>query len=149
MIHTGSIGIDIALGGGWRPGTMNEIWGDSGSGKTVLALHTVESVTRAGHNTLWIDTVDGVAHMDSAPRVIVAGPRTPSTRSSWRAKPARSTSIGLVVVDSAERLVRQRELAGDPTFVPHPQREYKNELNDAQERGQGHRHHGAVRRPAA
>ena len=129
MIRTGSIGIDIALGGGWRPGTMNEIWGDPGAGKTVLALHTVESVTRAGHNTLWIDTVDGVAHMDNAPRVIVARPR--NAEQAFRMADMaclEEPSISLVVIDSSERLVRRRELAGDPTFVPHPQREYKDEL---------------------
>ena len=130
MIRTGSIGIDIALGGGWRPGTMNEILGRLRQlGKTVLALHTVESVTRAGHNTLWIDTVDGVAHMDNAPRVIVARPR--NAEQAFRMADMaclEEPSISLVVIDSSERLVRRRELAGDPTFVPHPQREYKDEL---------------------
>ena len=128
MIHTGSIGIDIALGGGWRPGTMNEIWGDSGSGKTVLALHTVESVTRAGHNTLWIDTVDGVAHMDSAPRAIVARPRNAEQAFTVACLACQEYEVVLVVIDSSERLVRQRELDGDPVFIPHPQREFKNEL---------------------
>ena len=129
MIRTGSIGLDIALGGGWRPGTMNEIWGDSGSGKTVLALHTVESVTRAGKHTVWIDTVDGVAHMDSAPRVIVARPRNAEQAFTVACLACREYEVGLVVIDSSERLVRQRELDGDPAFVPHPQREYKTELS--------------------
>ena len=128
MIRTGSIGIDVALGGGWTPGTMNEIWGDSGAGKTVLALHTVESVTRADQNVLWIDTVDGVAHMDSAPWVIVARPRNAEQAFRLAEYACGDTSIGLIVIDSAERLVRQRELEGDPTFVPHPQREYAAEL---------------------
>ena len=128
MIRTGSIGIDIALGGGWWPGTINEIWGDSGSGKTVLALHTVENMIRAGKHPMWIDTVGGVANMDNIPDVIVARPRNAEDAFLTAGLACHEHTIGLVVVDSAERLVRQRELDGDPTFVPHPQREYKDEL---------------------
>jgi recombination protein RecA len=129
VIPTGSIGIDIALGGGWHEGTMNEIWGDTGSGKTVLALHTVESMTRVGKHTVWIDTVDGVAHMDSAPRVIVCRPRHAEHAFFVAIRACDELSIGLIVFDSANMLVRENELNGDPTYVPHPQREYREELN--------------------
>lgn len=128
MIRTGSIGLDIALGGGWPEGTLNEVWGDPSAGKTVLALHTTESVVRARKDVLWIDTVDGVRHMDSAPRVIVARPRNAEQAFAMAEHACRWPDIALVVVDSANHLVRQRELDGDPGYVPHPQREYKNEL---------------------
>jgi len=128
VIRTGSIGLDSALGGGWKPGTLNEIWGDPGAGKTVLALHTVESVVRDRKDVLWIDTVDGVAHMDRAPRVIVYRPRNAERAFEVAEHGCRWDSIGLVVVDSANYLIRQRELDGDPDYVPHPQREYKDEL---------------------
>ena len=127
MIRTGSIGIDIALGGGWRPGTLNEIWGDSGSGKTTVALHTAESVVRSRQNVLWVDTVDGVRHMDNAPQVIVALPRNAEDAFQIAEMACTALSVSLVVIDSAERLVRQIEL-DDPAYVPHPQREYKTEL---------------------
>lgn len=130
MIRTGSIGLDIALKGGWRPGTLNEIWGDSGSGKTTVALHTVESVTRAGQNALWIDTVDGVRHMDSPPQAIVALPRNAEDAFQIAEMACAASSVSLVVIDSAERLVRQIELDGDPVYIPHPQREFKNELTE-------------------
>lgn len=133
-IRTGSIGIDKALGGGWLPGTLNEVWGDPGAGKTVLALHTVESVVRAGKDVLWIDTVDGVRHMDSAPRVIVARPRNAEDAFTMAEHATRWRDIGLVVFDSANYLVRQRELDGDPDYVPHPQREYRLELSSLKTR---------------
>ena len=150
MIRTGSIGIDVALGGGWRPGTMNEIWGDPGAGKTVLALHTVESVTRAGHNTLWIDTVDGVAHMDNAPRVIVARPR--NAEQAFRMADMaclEEPSISLVVIDSSERLVRQARAGWRPDVRAPPAAGVQRRADPPQGERPGLRHHGAVRRPAA
>lgn len=129
LIRTGSTGLDILLGGGWPAGSLNEIWGDSGSGKTVLALHAVESAVRArlGH-VLWIDTVGGVAHMDKAPRVIVGRPRNAEQAFDLALRACSWPDITLIVVDSANGLVRQREIDGDPDYVPHPQREYKTEL---------------------
>ena len=130
MIRTGSIGLDIALGGGWTPGTLNEVWGDPGAAKTVLALHTVESMTRAHKDTLWIDLNDGVRHMDSAPQVIVGRPRNAEDAFTMAMQACHWSSIGLIVVDPTQMLVRQAELDGDPGYVPHPQREYRLELNE-------------------
>lgn len=127
MIRTGSIGLDIALHGGWTPG-IHEIWGDTGSGKTVLALHAAEEATRARTDTLWVDTVGGVAHMDNAPTVVVLPEREAERAFSVMEMACDERSIGLIVVDSANYLVRRAELNGDPSFVPHPQREYKDEL---------------------
>lgn len=130
MIRTGSTGLDVALGGGWRPGTLNEVWGDPGAAKTVLALHTVESMTRAGKDTLWIDLNDGVRHMDNAPHVIVGRPRNAEDAFAMAMQACCWPDIDLIVVDPTQHLVRQAELDGDPEYVPHPQREYRRELND-------------------
>lgn len=128
MIRTGSVGIDIALGGGWTEGTLNEIWGDPGAGKTVMALHTVESVVRARKEVLWVDTVGGVEHMTTAPRVVVLRLREAERAFEVMEMACHEPEIGLIVVDSANYLVRRAELRGDPDFVPHPQREYAAEL---------------------
>jgi recombination protein RecA len=130
VIRTGSIGIDVALGGGWQPGTLNEVWGDPGAAKTVLALHAVESMTRAGKDTLWIDLNDGVRHMDSAPQVIVGRPRNAEDAFAMAMQACVWPDIDLIVVDPTQLLVRQAELDADPEYVPHPQREYRRELND-------------------
>jgi recombination protein RecA len=128
MIKTGSIGIDIALGGGWPPG-IHDLWGDSGAGKTTVALHAAENVTRAGGNVVWVDTAGGVAHMDNAPRVIVCRPKYAEDVFMVTNAACAEESIGLIVIDSANMLVREREL-NDPAYVPHPQREYKDELTE-------------------
>lgn len=130
MIRTGSIGLDVALGGGWKPGTLNEVWGDPGAAKTVLALHTVESMTRARKDTLWIDLNDGVRHMDSAPRVIVGRPRNAEDAFAMAMQACVWPDIDLVVFDPTQQLVRQAEIDNEPGYVPHPQREYRRELND-------------------
>ena len=130
MISTGSIGVDRALGGGWKPGTMNEIWGEPGSAKTVLALHTVENAVRARMDVLWIDLADAVRHMDNAPRVIVGRPRNAEDAFLMAQNACHWPGIGLVVVDPTQHLVRQAEIDGEPGYVPHPQREYRRELND-------------------
>lgn len=130
MIRTGSIGIDIALGGGWTPGTMNEVWGDSGSAKTVLAKHSVESIVRAKKDVVWIDLDGSARYMDGMPGMIVAYPRNAEQAfmMAWHA--CAVDEIGLIVIDPAQMLVRQRELDNDPDYVPHPQREYRVELNE-------------------
>jgi RecA/RadA recombinase len=61
--------------------------------------------------------------------VIVARPRNAEQAFEMAEHACRWQDIALVVVDSANHLVRQRELDGDPDYVPHPQREYKDELS--------------------
>lgn len=138
MIRTGSVGIDRALGGGWKPGTMNEIWGEPGSGKTVLAKHTTENAVRAGMHVLWIDLAAAIQFMDNAPTVIVGRPRCAEEAFLMAHTACSFPGIDLVVVDPAQHLVRQRELDGDPDYVPHPQREYRLELSDLKTAAQTH-----------
>lgn len=52
-ITTGSIGLDIALGGGWRKGRIAELSGDYSTYKTSFALHTVAQ--QSGW-VLWLDS---------------------------------------------------------------------------------------------
>jgi recombination protein RecA len=138
LIKSGSIGVDRALGGGWPTGAMNEIWGEPGSGKTVLAKHTAENAVRLGMHVLWIDLAAAVEYMDDAPMVIVGRPRNAEDAFLMAMEACRYPSIDLVVFDPAQQLVRQRELDGDPEYVPHPQREYRLELNDLKTAAQTH-----------
>ena len=130
MIRTGSIGLDVSLRGGWKPGTMNEIWGDSGSGKTTVALHTTRNARADGLHVMWIDLAGAAALMDDLPASVMVAPGMNSAETVFAMAEVacQEPAIGLVVVDPAHLLARQIELDGDPVFVPHPQREFKAEL---------------------
>src|SRR4029453_16006012 len=55
-ISTGSLGLDIALGGGGLPrGPIVEIYGPESSGKTTLALHAIAEAQRVGGTAAFVD----------------------------------------------------------------------------------------------
>lgn len=137
ILRTGSLGLDILLKGGWKPGTINEIWGEPGSGKTTLAEHALWEL-QAGRNALWISMGTEIPHRPSGAHV--AQPRN-AEHAFYIMETCVLGSVSLIVVDSANGLVRQRELDADPEYVPHPQREYKEELNGLKE---CLRAHGAI-----
>ena len=53
---TGSAAIDSLLGGGYRAGTLTELFGRSNSGKTQLAMQAALVAARDGTKSLYIDT---------------------------------------------------------------------------------------------
>ena len=55
-IPTGSIGLDLALGiGGLPRGRIIEIYGPESSGKTTVALHSVQTAQKLGGTAAFID----------------------------------------------------------------------------------------------
>jgi recombination protein RecA len=54
-IPSGSLGLDIALGGGYPKGRIIEIYGPESSGKTTCAIHAVAEAQRLGGNAAYID----------------------------------------------------------------------------------------------
>ena len=128
MLRTGSLGLDIALGGGWRPGTLNEIWGDPGSAKTVLAKHGAEMLVRAGGNVLWLDLNGGAEHIDFDSKILVARTRSAEQAFEIAEEACREPAIQLVIFDPTQHLVRQAELDGDVDYIPLAHREYAKEL---------------------
>lgn len=121
-LETGSIGLDILLEGGWKPGTINEIWGETGSGKTTLAQHTVD---RYDGTALWVVAGTEMPHRPMT--ALVAAPGS-AENIFTTVTTAVENGIRLVVVDSANGLVRQAEIDGDESYVPDPHREYAKEL---------------------
>jgi len=53
---SGSRGLDGLLGGGYRAGTLTEVFGESNSGKTQLAMQAALLAAQAGSKTLFVDT---------------------------------------------------------------------------------------------
>ncbi|MGI0133574.1 MAG: recombinase RecA, partial [Candidatus Micrarchaeaceae archaeon] len=54
-VPSGSISLDLALGGGLPRGRIIEIYGPESSGKTTLTLHAIAEVQRAGGTAAFID----------------------------------------------------------------------------------------------
>jgi len=54
-VSSGSLALDIALGGGVPLGRIIEIYGPESSGKTTLALHCISQVQKKGGRAAFID----------------------------------------------------------------------------------------------
>src|SRR2546422_9597392 len=60
-ISSGSLGLDLALGGGgFPPGRVIEIFGPEASGKTTLSLHVIAEAQKAGGGGPFIDAQQGL-----------------------------------------------------------------------------------------
>lgn len=58
QIPTGVPALDREIGGGWRLGTMSELVGRRGSGRTSVVLRTLAAATRVGQVVALVDTLD-------------------------------------------------------------------------------------------
>jgi len=54
-IPSGSLSLDIALGGGIPKGRVVEIYGPESSGKTTVCLHAVAEVQKSGGTAAYVD----------------------------------------------------------------------------------------------
>ena len=119
-IHTGSLALDIALGGKGVPrGRIAEIYGPESSGKTTLALHLVANAQRAGGIAAFIDTEHA---MDPSyarklgvdvENLLVSQPDTGEQALEIAETLIRSNAVDIVVVDSVAALVPKAELEGN------------------------------------
>ena len=55
LLPSGSLALDLALGGGWPKGRIIEIYGPESSGKTTLALHAIAEIQKQGGQAAFID----------------------------------------------------------------------------------------------
>lgn len=119
-IHTGSVGLDIAIGvGGLPKGRIVEIYGPESSGKTTLALHCIAEAQKGGGEAAFIDAehaLDPVyakalgVDVDS---LLVSQPDNGEDALSITEALARSGALDMIVVDSVAALVPRAEIEGD------------------------------------
>ena len=55
VIPSGSLSLDLALGGGYPKGRIIEIYGPESSGKTTLTLHAIAEIQKQGGTAAFID----------------------------------------------------------------------------------------------
>lgn len=126
FISTGVLGLDILMKGGWKRGTINEIWGEPSTGKTTLALTSLAARAEHERPATWISTRGAIDFKPTDRDMVIAEPRT-AERVFDIAMSASGVGTSFIVIDDANHLVRARELIDD-SYVPDEHREFKDEL---------------------
>lgn len=118
-IPTGSLSLDIALGGGLPQGRIIEIYGPESSGKTTLALHAVAEVQKRGGLAAFIDAEHAVDPEYAAKigvkldDLLISQPDTGEQALEICETLVRSSAVDIVVIDSVAALVPRAEIEGD------------------------------------
>jgi len=120
VVHTGSIGLDAALGiGGLPKGRIVEIYGPESSGKTTLTLHAIAEAQKAGGVAAFIDA-EHALDPEYASRIgvklkdlIISQPDTGEQALEIVESLVRSNSMDIIVIDSVAALTPKDEIEGD------------------------------------
>jgi recombination protein RecA len=118
-IPTGSLSLDIALGGGIPKGRVIEIYGPESSGKTTLTLHAIAEIQKQGGTAAFIDAEHALdpayaqrIGVDTA-NLLLSQPDNGEQALEIVETLVRSNAVDLVVVDSVAALVPRAEIEGD------------------------------------
>lgn len=119
LLPSGSLSLDLALGGGYPKGRIIEIYGPESSGKTTLALHAISEIQKQGGQAAFIDAEHaldpayakkiGVNTAD----LLISQPDNGEQALEICETLVRSGAVDLIVVDSVAALVPQAEIDGD------------------------------------
>lgn len=118
-IPTGSLSLDIALGGGIPKGRVIEIYGPESSGKTTLTLHAIAEIQKQGGTAAFIDAEHA---LDPAyakrigvdvENLLLSQPDNGEQALEITETLVRSNAVDLIVVDSVAALVPRAEIEGD------------------------------------
>ncbi len=119
-IPTGSLSLDIALGGAGMPkGRIIEVYGPESSGKTTLALHTIASAQKSGGVCAFIDAEHALdptwakrlgVKLDE---LLVSQPDTGEQALEICELLVRSNAVDVIVVDSVAALIPRAEIEGE------------------------------------
>ena len=119
-IATGSLSLDIALGGSGVPrGRVLEIFGPESSGKTTLCLHIIANAQRAGGVAAFIDAEHALdpswakrlgVQLDD---LLVSQPDTGEQALEICELLVRSNAVDVIVIDSVAALIPRAEIEGE------------------------------------
>lgn len=119
LLPSGSLSLDMALGGGYPKGRIIEIYGPESSGKTTLALHAIAEIQKQGGQAAFIDAEHA---LDPAyakkigvdtDNLFISQPDNGEQALEITETLVRSGAVDLIVVDSVAALVPQAEIDGD------------------------------------
>jgi recombination protein RecA len=119
-ISTGSIGLDVALGGKGLPrGRIVEVFGPESSGKTTLTLHVIANAQKTGGICAFVDAEHALdpsyarklgVKLDD---LLVSQPDTGEQALEIVETLVRSNAVDVIVIDSVAALVPRAEIAGE------------------------------------
>ncbi len=118
-IPTGSLSLDLALGGGLPKGRVVEVYGPESSGKTTLTLHAIAEIQRAGGTAAFIDAEHA---LDPAyakrigvdvENLLLSQPDNGEQALEIVETLVRSNAVDIIVIDSVAALVPRAEIEGD------------------------------------
>lgn len=118
-VPTGSLSLDIALGGGIPKGRIVEVYGPESSGKTTLTLHVIAEIQKSGGTAAFIDAEHA---LDPAyakrlgvdtDNLLISQPDNGEQALEIAETLVRSNAVDLVVIDSVAALVPRAEIEGD------------------------------------
>ncbi len=119
-ISTGSLGLDIALGGKGLPrGRIVEIFGPESSGKTTLALHVIAEAQKKGGIAAFIDAEHAFDKVYAenlgidVDNLLISQPDNGEQALDIADNLIRSGAIDVLVIDSVAALVPKAELEGE------------------------------------
>jgi recombination protein RecA len=119
-ISTGSLSLDIALGGRGLPrGRVIEIFGPESSGKTTLALHVAAQAQKSGGIAAMIDAEHafdpswGKKLGVDLEMLLVSQPSSGEEAMQITEMLVKSNAVDVIVVDSVAALVPKKELDGE------------------------------------
>ena len=119
LFSSGSLSLDLALGGGFPKGRIIEIYGPESSGKTTLTLHAIAEIQKQGGQAAFIDAEHA---LDPAyakrigvdtDNLLISQPDNGEQALEICDALVRSNAVDLIVVDSVAALVPQAEIDGD------------------------------------
>ena len=118
-IPTGSVSLDLALGGGLPKGRVIEIFGPEASGKTTVSLHAVAEIQKAGGTAAYVDAEHALDPVYAkkigvnTDNLLLSQPDSGEQALEVVETLVRSNAVDIIVVDSVAALVPQAEIEGD------------------------------------
>jgi recombination protein RecA len=118
-VSTGSLSLDLALGGGIPRGRVIEIYGPESSGKTTLALHVIAAAQKTGGMAAFIDAEHALDPQYArkigvdVENLLVSQPDSGEQALEITETLVRSNAVDVIVVDSVAALVPRAEIEGE------------------------------------
>ncbi|MDF2378987.1 MAG: recombinase RecA [Candidatus Gracilibacteria bacterium] len=119
MTPTGSLSLDLAIGGGIPKGRIIEIFGPESSGKTTICLHMLAETQKKGGQCAFIDA-EHALDPEYAKKIgvdidnlLLSQPDTGEQALSIVETLVSSSAVDLIIVDSVAALTPRAEIEGD------------------------------------